>query len=428
MEQIRLDLYGEMAENEGADPTQEDVERIADKYGEIEGTTFEDKVLKTEKGNYEIKLSDIWTAGTSTEDPVDPDLPEDAIQAGEIATAGKNAYYSDDKRAVIPEGFTVSNVEGEKTVNGGLVIYHIPEGTDTSGDFWTVDSDGDSIPDVQENYDQYVWIPVDGILGEDGNIEDVNAENVEDRKILLGRYVFDENGNIDTENAVVPETIGGELKISKTDSYYHVEEDSTDTESLLNKGNKIAEDIGEFIQSVRDNDGYYIGRYEAGDADAVANRDDSSKDDNPLVVKRGKYVYNEVTQPQASSLCQNLYEGVNSDLVNSYAFDTAILFIQKYSGDGDYSRQDGYSTTPSSPSKTGEGKLADTDEFDNLCNIYDMAGNCLEWSTETSSDPLGPCVYRGGYYYGSIVYTSNRSSYSTTDSNSYSSFRPLLYL
>ena len=63
LEQIRLDIYGEMADNKGTDPTEADIERIADKYGDISGSTFADKILKTEQGNYEIKLSDIWTPG-----------------------------------------------------------------------------------------------------------------------------------------------------------------------------------------------------------------------------------------------------------------------------------------------------------------------------------------------------------------------------
>ena len=44
----------------GEAPDEEKITEIADRYGDIDGTNFEDKVLKTEKGNYEIKLSDIW--------------------------------------------------------------------------------------------------------------------------------------------------------------------------------------------------------------------------------------------------------------------------------------------------------------------------------------------------------------------------------
>ena len=398
LEQIRLDIYGEMSDNQGKAPTEADIKRIADNYGDIEGTNFDNMVLKTEKGNYEIKLSDIWTAGSSTQDPIDP--PSTTLQPGEIATAERNEYYDAeaDKTAKIPIGFTVSDKEGETSINGGLVVY---------------------APDNSE----YVWIPVDGIIGEDGDINDVNAENIEDRKILLGRYVFKDDGTVDTTEGTTPTTMGGQLKISSTDSYYY-------TEDTTGKGNTVAtgeKGIDSFIQSVRDNGGYYIGRYEAGDGNATANRTSSSPNNNPIVVKSGQYVYNYVTQSQASSLCQNLYTGVNSDLVNSYAWDTAILFIQKYSGDNDYSRQIGKSTTRQI-ALTGEGKLSDTNDSDKQCNIYDMAGNCREWTTETYSLSNYPCVFRGGYCNSSSTYTSYRYYNDTTYSHSTHSFRSLLYL
>ena len=52
-----------MADNQGKDPTEADIERIADEYGDISGTNFDDKILTTEKGKHEIKLSDIWQPG-----------------------------------------------------------------------------------------------------------------------------------------------------------------------------------------------------------------------------------------------------------------------------------------------------------------------------------------------------------------------------
>ena len=162
IEQIRLDIYGEMADNGGANPTEADIERIADNYGDISGTSFEDKILTTEKGSYEINLSDIWTPGSSSEDPT----PTGPLQPGETATAERNEYESDGKTAKIPEGFRVSDKEGETSINGGLVVY---------------------APDDSE----YVWIPVDGILNEDGTIADVTGS---EKKILLGRYSFASDG------------------------------------------------------------------------------------------------------------------------------------------------------------------------------------------------------------------------------------------
>ena len=380
LEQIRLDIYGEMADNEGTDPTEADIERIADNYGDISGSTFADKILTTEKGSYEIKLSDIWTAGSSTQDPIDP--PSTTLQPGEIATAERNEYYDAeaDKTAKIPIGFTVSDKEGETSINGGLVVY---------------------APDNSE----YVWIPVDGIIGEDGDLNDVNAENIADRKILLGRYVFKSDGTVDTTEGTTPATLGGQLKISSTDSYYY-------TEDTTGKGNTVAtgeKGIDSFIQSVRDNGGYYIARYEASE-NTSTNKADSKYD---------KTVWTNITQPNASIACQNLYEGVNSDLVNSYAWDTAILFIQKYA-DSDYSRQDGKSINSSKQTTGLSGDIQ--------LNIYDMAGNCREWTTETSSYANRPCVRRGGDYDLSRYYTSCRFYFNTTTAYSDPSFRPLLYL
>ena len=393
-----------MADNGGANPTEADIERIADNYGDISGTSFEDKILTTEKGSYEINLSDIWTPGSSSEDPT----PTGPLQPGETATAERNEYESDGKTATIPEGFRVSDKEGETSINGGLVVY---------------------APDNSE----YVWIPVDGIIGEDGDLNDVNAENIADRKILLGRYVFKSDGTVDTTEGTTPATLGGQLKISSTDSYYY-------TEDTTGKGNTVAtgeKGIDSFIQSVRENHGYYIARYEAGvtgyDKDNVqisnSNKETSwtgyneeSAGSLKLVSKAGEQPWNYVTQNKASDLCQNLYTGVNSDLVNSYAWDTAILFIQKYSGDSDYSRQ---VRLQNSPAKTGEA--TDGTNKDVRCNIYDMAGNCRELTTETSSLSGSPCVIRGGSY-SSGNYTSNRIISNTTRSYSDYSFRPLLYL
>ena len=120
-----------------------------------------------------------------------------------------------------------------------------------------------------------------------------------------------------------------------------------------------------------------------------------------------------------------------SDLINSYAWDTAIVFIQTFGTESNskaYSRQNGITTNTSYPSITGTGILKKTNKEDKQCNIYDMAGNCREWTTETYSYFYGPCMYRGGSYYDSIDYTSLRNYRSTTVAYCYDSFRPILYL
>ena len=112
-----------------------------------------------------------------------------------------------------------------------------------------------------------------------------------------------------------------------------------------------------------------------------------------------------------------------SDLINSYAWDTAIVFIQEFSGDIDYSRQTRIQTTLA---KCGEA--TDGTNNDVRCNIYDMAGNTREWSTESTGSTSNPCVYRGGSYSTAVSYTGARSGYGATRNDGTFSARPTLYL
>ena len=428
IEQIRLDIYGEISNNKGKELTKQEIENIAKKYGKIEEKNFSSKILKTNKGNYEINMSEIWDT--------------EILKSGETAITSNSKYESNGKQAKIPKGFTVSDVEGEKDINEGLVVYYIPEETIKKENFWTADTDEDGTLDIQENFDQYVWIPVDGIIGEEGK----TIQNAKNGEIILGRYVFNESGEID-EN-LTPTSIGKELKYSDTDEYYF-------TEDANGKGNAIAKgagNINSFIQSVRENNGYYIARYEAG----VENGGEPNLTDNwengyadneswtgyqgeniKLVSKSKKQPWNYVTQNKASELCQELYceFGIYSDLINSYAWDTAILFIQskgKESNSKTYSTQTGYSGKSSSIDDlalTGKGILLETQKEDKQCNIYDIAGNEWEWTTETYGDADSPCVVRGGSYINDVNNPNTRAGLEVNRTSwGYYSFRHILYL
>ena len=117
-----------------------------------------------------------------------------------------------------------------------------------------------------------------------------------------------------------------------------------------------------------------------------------------------------------------------SDLVNSYAWDTAIVFIQTYSGKTDYASHNESITTKAF---TATGK-----NNDKYCNIWDMSGNAYEWTTEYSTysndSYFYPCVHRGGCYNAddgeAYYYTSYRSNDYTTNSYSSHSLRSLLYV
>ncbi|MCI8636891.1 MAG: hypothetical protein HFJ36_03405, partial [Clostridia bacterium] len=105
------------------------------------------------------------------------------------------------------------------------------------------------------------------------------------------------------------------------------------------------------------------------------------------------------------------------------AWDTAIVFLQTFGTNKKYSRQNSLNT---SLANKGTNNL--TENQDKICNIWDMASNTVEWTTETSSNPGGPCAVRGGVYDLSYYYVAIRSGYDSVLACDYNTFRPLLYL
>ena len=186
-----------------------------------------------------------------------------------------------------------------------------------------------------------------------GNVT-VKLESVADSKT---------NGTVFNDVTTLEDTYGNQVKIPKgfkiaNDSATDVTggiviEDATYTNTIGSQfvwipvgteKNAIANDIEEFITSVKEiNHGYYIGRYEAGVVDydsSVSTSNSNNKtnwtrytgDNIKLVCKKEQQVWNNVTQNKASELSRDMYGSeakVTSDLINSYAWDTAIVFIQE---------------------------------------------------------------------------------------------------
>ena len=298
-------------------------------------------------------------------------------KVGKVLSTTDNTEIKDAKnnKIVVPAGFKI--IEGATTVDKGIVIEDVTE-TATKGS-------------------QFVWIPVGTITKSDGTTA----------TITLGRYDFDS-------------TTGKESAYSGS----YIEEDANDTSTLKKYGNIIAKNIRNFKNSVATNGGYYIGRYEAR---TVTARNAAGNALTQITEKGTENIYNYVTQLQAAQLSQNMYNSdkFTSDLMNSYAWDTATVFIQNCGTNAKYSRQISLNT---SLLQTGTNSLTDTSKIDVQCNIYDMASNILEWTTETTDSSSFPCVYRGGFYGNSDHYTSCRDGNSTSDSNVIVGFRPLLYL
>ena len=181
-------------------------------------------------------------------------------------------------------------------------------------------------------------------------------------------------------------------------------------------------EIVQFQVNPDGNGGFYIGRYEQGTGN---------------VCKYNQTPYVNVTRDQAKSQAKAMYSGKNnnvvSELISSYAWDTALNFICQTNVDSG----EGYTlarTTSSSYGNIGTGSRKNTgvDTNDDYSKIHDLLGNCWEWTTEYSSGTYSsdayPCVGRGGTYYNSGYYAANRNNYGTSYSNDRVSFRVQLYV
>ncbi len=297
--------------------------------------------------------------------------------------------------------------------------------------------DGIVIEDDEGN--QFVWIPVSNIDGDNDVTTEPNAEDLIKLKnntkveITLGRYKYKREwstgiGYTDgTPNLVQKGVNYAESTVlNGSDVEYYEYTDDKDRSN----GGAGAKDLAKFVQSVQDNHGYYLARYEASykSDDKPYSKPSTSYSEEEIDYTSGM-LWNNVTQGDASKVSQNMYSGedseaqyVVSDLVNSYAWDTAVVYIQAM-GNENYANQGrGNNTTLKNTGDTEEVK----------CNIYDMAGNVSEWTTEYSARIIfeikSPCVLRGGSYYKSSYYTGDRYYIDEAHNVKEIGFRPLLYL
>lgn len=247
-----------------------------------------------------------------------------------------------ERTAKIPAGFAVGISDGINTIEEGLVI------TDA------VDSEGYSIGN------EFVWIPVDS-------------------EADLTRTYFDDNGQ---------PTAG--LPSYCTEPYASGYSDGSGTEENAEYRTMKTQVVGHY--------GFYIGRYESGVNTATIRTNPTET--QTVVVKRGVAPYNDVpwgasmsdinsditvdsydqngneTELQTKGavyLSQNMYtnsESVTSTLIYGCQWDAMCRYI------GDNNRE---------AILTNNVKVTGRIGGDVSKNIYDLAGNCFEWTMEAGA-------------------------------------------
>ena len=360
---------------------------LANYGGTIEGEVFP-VTAKVDGKSFTVDANgNVVLAGSSTEP--NPPAPTENGTLGKVTGNEKtNTTVKDSlgNQVVVPAGFKVINPT--ENVTDGIIVEDVSHSA-TAGS-------------------QFVWIPVGDVIKD-------SAGNKE--TITLSRYTF-ANDNVGTPT----DKGSAEIEDSFNSSFNHTEVNTSTNGNTTAKENIESEESG-FRKSAKENHGYYIGRYE------------SRKNGTQVTVKASDTVYNNITQPDAATVSRGMYSSdsnFESDLMNSYAWDTAIVFLQKFDNRANkaslkpYSRQTSLNT--GSLANQGTNNLSDASKQDKICNVYDMASNCYEWTTETSSDSSFPCTNRGGSYLSSSDGTSLRGYDGTGSSTGHFSFRPLLYM
>ena len=397
---------------------------ISNQKAEVQKSTFEDE-LEVEFPNKTISITEsadkkkwVVTIDSVTENvPIGKDTPTvQKVADHKDEKFSTNTELEDDygNKITVPKGFKITT-DSPNVVTAGIIIEDATY-TNTLGS-------------------QFVWVPV----GAGKNAIKKNAEGTETIEIALDRYVFiDDNWN----NLGIPTPLSQEFVNINGAHYYfkntYTEETTFREGNRGNNTNATAKELLTFISSVGVKGGFYIGRYEARTAiqrTSSTPNDELITDSNltQITEKQSDYVYNYVTQLQAAKLSREMYSKDNdnnnitefaSDLINSYAWDTATLFLQKLGEEG-YSIKSNLNT--SSTELAERGTL-----LDHPCNIYDMASNCIEWTTETCADII-PCISRGGTFVpydpeGPAYSTSGRYNNSTNVYGDAYTFRPVLYV
>ena len=381
------------------------IEKAKEAQNKMDKATENDQKEINELTNWlDNQVNGTTGGGTTGEDDNPSTTPKISRLIGTVVDKNTKAEDAYGNKITIPKGF---KVVAHGTVAGSATYTY----------------SGDNIPAVQDGIviengtdgNQFVWVPV-------GTIKNKNNTT---NTITLGRYSsFTATNGVYTPAQVASvENCTQEVTINtnyKELSVFRAGNSATDSTAQ----NATARNLEEFISTTLANGGYYIARFEAsGTASKIAS-------------KYNQTVLGNITQPNAAKAAREMYGEIKennklvyaSDLVNSYAWDTAIIFIQTYSGKTDYASHN--------ESKTTKAFTATGKNNDKYCNIWDMSGNAYEWTTEYSTyaitSDFRPCVYRGGYYNAdlglAINYTSYRYYHRTTYSLSDLGLRPLLYV
>ena len=359
----------------------------------------------------------------------------------------QKATYSDgveEKPAIIPAGYKIIN-DGEKIANGIAI-------TDSNGN-------------------EFVWIPVEKAIVTEAEIAAIKEEDTSittdlaavQKMVTDGTYpmavqvgenykgVLYEFSGTDTLTATVYDwtstssyrepanltksktwssatTVNG-TAIEAGTSYVY---DSQDMFTLYGVGTYTdtlyQEAYNKMIESVADNGGFYVGRYEISSgtyklADGSTVTYAQSKSNQTALVSTEWYNMYKYERDYAK---YNTNLGVTSEMIWGSQWDQMMLFVNG-KNDGATTPAKFYVTTDGlRGTGTTSSTLTGNNTVDQVANIFDLEASRYEWTQEAYSSNFR--VYRGGYYTGSDKASSRSDLNPTISYVIYYSSRASLYI
>ena len=212
----------------------------------------------------------------------------------------------------------------------------------------------------------------------------------------------------------------------------------TSTEGVTGVAKQYKNDYERMVASANKYHGFYIGRYELANISGTA----KEQPGNSYTNETWYLLYNK---------CLTLNKGTNTETSMMYGalWDVTMQWLAKSnisvgytatnkSGYGNYKAEDvkvsnnkETNSTTIKVKASGTGTKLQTGQTSYTCkkNIYDLSGNCYDWSQEANQTDYR--VLRGGYYYDNssdYTYSAGRNDGIPTYSGDDASSRPQLYI
>lgn len=367
-----------------------------------------------------VQITGLSVSIKYAQDMSEPEIPVEPVDPETIA--GKRfdketKVMIDDKVVTIPAGATISGATGEyESVDNGLVMYIIPEGVEITD--WSEDKNNNKMIDVQEQYDQFVWIPVENaILDLSDDVEALSStDNVKaavQNEIDAGRYPMAIKKNESDYFGVLYDFKYDSEKFSvNVTPNFNSRNDPCKIrifgreEQLTEIYDTLYSDFNNAVENISNDKGFWVGRYETSgyNDECVASKRNIPLSWGAIAISKTR-AYWDVAYTTQKSYSSKKSLSSNSSMILGCQWDQIMIWMKDVKNPSGTNSDAYYVLNGKSFGRYGGGTHGSNTEWTGrhvVRNIYDLAGNLDEMTTE--SDPNNNNSYytvRGGNYYTS---------------------------